>query len=121
MRDYCLCIWDNDSVFVTDKGLVGLGPHIAKAGDVVAVMAGIPVPYILRPCVGDDFTHTVYQLVGDVYISGLSKVCKGVERTVIVLCQGKMFLMLMREDGDRSGQRCPQSTHRIKGEVSEQS
>jgi hypothetical protein len=29
--------------------------------------------------------------VGDAYIGGLSKVCKGVERTVIVLCQGKMF------------------------------
>lgn len=42
-------ILHSDLPFVADKGLAGLGPHMAEAGDVVAVMAGILVPYILRP------------------------------------------------------------------------
>jgi hypothetical protein len=44
---------------------VGFGPHIVRDDDIVAVLFGSDVPYILRP-VG---SH--YQLVGKAYIHGI--------------------------------------------------
>ena len=49
MHDNFPSIQHSDLPFVADKSLVGLGLHMAEAGDVVAVMAGILVPYNLRP------------------------------------------------------------------------
>jgi hypothetical protein len=49
MHDHVPSIRHSDLPFVADKSLVGLGLHMAEAGDVVAVMAGILVPCIPRP------------------------------------------------------------------------
>jgi hypothetical protein len=35
-------------LFVTDQGLIGMGPHRAREGDVVAVLFGCSVPVVLR-------------------------------------------------------------------------
>ncbi len=35
-------------LFPTDQGLVGMGPHRARQGDIVAVLFGCSVPVVLR-------------------------------------------------------------------------
>ncbi|PMD42916.1 hypothetical protein L207DRAFT_377234, partial [Hyaloscypha variabilis F] len=52
-------------LFRTTKHYLGLGPQILKAGDVIAVIFGAKVPFILRP-EGDH-----YLLLGDCYIHGI--------------------------------------------------
>lgn len=54
-------------LFRTSKGYLGLGPEILKPGDVVAVIFGAKVPFILRP-EGDH-----YLLLGDCYVHGIMK------------------------------------------------
>lgn len=49
-------------LFTTTKGHLGLGPESMQEGDIVTVLFGGNVPYILRP-VGDDH----YRLVGECY------------------------------------------------------
>ena len=39
---------DNRTFFITKQGLVGLAPGMVKAGDALVVIAGLPVPMILR-------------------------------------------------------------------------
>jgi hypothetical protein len=51
--------------FRTQQGYIGLGPHIARHGDIVCVLLGAHVPFILRP-VGDQ-----YQLLGECYVHGI--------------------------------------------------
>ncbi|OQO10976.1 hypothetical protein B0A48_05231 [Cryoendolithus antarcticus] len=53
--------------FVTEQGLVGFGPEDVKTGDVVAVVSGAHVPWLLRP-VGRE-----YSLLGDAYVHGLMR------------------------------------------------
>jgi hypothetical protein len=53
------------TLFVIEKGFMGLGPDRIQKGDVVAVFHGAWTPFILRPF-GEEF-----RLVGDCYISGL--------------------------------------------------
>ncbi|KAN0102572.1 Heterokaryon incompatibility protein (HET) domain containing protein [Hyaloscypha variabilis] len=62
--------WDacfHSKLFRTTKNYLGLGPQILKAGDVVAVIFGAKVPFILRP----DGDH--YLLLGDCYVHGIMK------------------------------------------------
>lgn len=52
--------------FVTEKALIGLGPHNTMVGDVVVRFDGMRWPFLLRPVQGTgDF-----QLVGQCYLHG---------------------------------------------------
>jgi hypothetical protein len=55
----------NRSFFTTKKGYMGIGPNVLEIGDIVCVLFGGDVPYILRPKDG------YYQLVGDAYVHGI--------------------------------------------------
>ncbi|KAI0380331.1 heterokaryon incompatibility protein-domain-containing protein [Hypomontagnella monticulosa] len=54
----------NRSLLFTEKGYLGLGPD-CQAGDLVCLIFGSEVPFILRPANG------YYQLVGDAYVHGI--------------------------------------------------
>ena len=54
-------------VFVTETGFVGLGYHMVE-GDVVAVLFGLPVACVLRPC--SDRAMGWYEFVGEAYAHG---------------------------------------------------
>jgi hypothetical protein len=58
------CCW-NRSYFTTKKGYMGIGSNALETGDIVYVLFGGKVPYILRPKNG------YYQLVGDAYVHGI--------------------------------------------------
>lgn len=60
-KNFCI----NRRFFVTAKGCLGIGPKWTKKGDLVCVLLGGAVPYILRPA-GMDFA-----LVGESYVHGL--------------------------------------------------
>jgi hypothetical protein len=55
------------SLFVTEKGYIGLGPWNSKKGDKVVVITGGHTPFLLREIPGKDG----YRLVGESYVSGL--------------------------------------------------
>jgi len=55
----------NRRFFVTKNGLMGVGPDGMKEGDIIGILFGGRVPYVLRP-VGDGF-----RFVGECYVSGL--------------------------------------------------
>lgn len=52
-----------------DEEWLGLAPMNANAGDVIALLEGGRVPYILRP--RSDIHAGVYELVGDAYVHGV--------------------------------------------------
>jgi hypothetical protein len=52
--------------FVTKDGYLGLGPDAIQAGDIVVVLLGSNVPFILRESVKNKF-----QLVGECYVYGI--------------------------------------------------
>lgn len=61
--------------FLTEKGYMGLGPKAMRKGDVVFILRGGQVPFLLRPAgrenvprVGEVDTHV---LVGDCYVHGI--------------------------------------------------
>lgn len=60
-RDTC---W-NRTFFTTDKGYIGMGPKAVLDGDLVCVLSGGRVPFILRQN-GD-----MFQLVGECYVYGI--------------------------------------------------
>lgn len=49
-------------LFLTAAGRIGIGPMVCKLGDVVSLIYGGRMPFILRP------TGDHYRLVGDSYI-----------------------------------------------------
>ncbi len=51
--------------FTTTKGLIGLGPRSMRAGDIICIMSGGRVPYVLR----DERNH--HRLIGEAYVHGL--------------------------------------------------
>ncbi|KAF1998436.1 hypothetical protein P154DRAFT_407830, partial [Amniculicola lignicola CBS 123094] len=55
-------------IFVSEKGYLGTGVEEVKKGDLVYMVAGADVPYILRPVVGKEHTFT---LVGEAYVHGI--------------------------------------------------
>ncbi|OAA55271.1 heterokaryon incompatibility protein [Niveomyces insectorum RCEF 264] len=63
--------------FVASNGSVGLCPNRTREGDVVAVLSGGQVPFLLRPAStprsGDDVVATkpVYELVGECFLRGI--------------------------------------------------
>lgn len=56
--------------FVTKRGYLGLGSPQIKMGDVVVILGGGNVPYILRPVVSGTGAN-LYQLVGEAYVHGI--------------------------------------------------
>ncbi|KAL2068471.1 hypothetical protein VTL71DRAFT_16569 [Oculimacula yallundae] len=52
--------------FVTEKGFVGMGPRHMLAGDIVIIIAGADVPFVLRM---DE--HGQYRLIGEAYVQGV--------------------------------------------------
>jgi hypothetical protein len=52
---------------VTKGGFYGLGPQLMQERDVVAVMPGLNVPFVLRPSDGK------YKLVGCAYVHGVMR------------------------------------------------
>ena len=64
IRDTAVCrIW-----FSTTQGNVGSGPATMQEGDVVAILFGARVPFILRP---EPNGNSRYHIVGDCYIDGM--------------------------------------------------
>lgn len=55
------------SFFVTEKGYMGLSPADTREGDLIYVLAGGQVPFILRPIM----SKGGYSLVGESYINGI--------------------------------------------------
>jgi hypothetical protein len=61
-------LWSNHrKPFLTAKGYVGLGPSFAKEHDIVVVLFGCMMPFVLRPH-GNE-----YKLVGEAYVHGIMK------------------------------------------------
>ncbi|KAK4891757.1 hypothetical protein LTR27_009609 [Elasticomyces elasticus] len=56
--------WDR-CVFATAKGVLGLGPAMTAAGDLVAVLDGGALPHVLRP------EKSSYRFVGACYVHGI--------------------------------------------------
>ncbi|KAK0642113.1 heterokaryon incompatibility protein-domain-containing protein [Cercophora newfieldiana] len=55
-------------VFMTQDGKIGLGGSDMMVGDVVSVLLGGQMPFILRPTGNDS---AFYQLIGEVYVHGI--------------------------------------------------
>ena len=55
----------NRALFSTERGYIGLGPPHCRPGDLVCILFGGEVPFVLRPVGGR------YQLVGDAYVHGI--------------------------------------------------
>lgn len=51
--------------FVTDDGLLAMGPRSMQEGDIVVVLFGGKVPFVLRPSLDG------YRLVGECYVNGI--------------------------------------------------
>jgi hypothetical protein len=49
-------------VFVTSKGIIGLGPALVQPGDIVVILFGGCTPFVLRP------VDNYYLLIGECYI-----------------------------------------------------
>jgi hypothetical protein len=58
--------WDR-RLFVTRKGYLGLGPEALREQDLVCILTGGPVPYVLRK------VDQHYQFVGESYVYGIMK------------------------------------------------
>jgi hypothetical protein len=52
--------------FISEKGYVGLAPEDSKPGDVICVIIGAIVPYVLRKLPEEEF-----QLIGEAYVHGI--------------------------------------------------
>ena len=59
------------SIFVTQKGMLGIGPKNVQKGDLVCVLFGGDVPFILRELREVDRGERLNILVGDAYVQGL--------------------------------------------------
>ena len=53
------------------KGPVGLAPADCKEGDVICVLLGSGVPYVLRPNVAGAGESSTFSFIGDCYLHGI--------------------------------------------------
>ncbi|KAK1979394.1 hypothetical protein LZ30DRAFT_726354 [Colletotrichum cereale] len=53
------------AAFSTEEGWIGFGPDTMRNGDVIAVLSGGDVPFVLRP------TQDGYTLIGECYVEGI--------------------------------------------------
>ena len=54
--------------FITTTGHIGLAPHGTMEGDLIYVVLGASVPYVLRPLSQRDFS-----LIGEAYVQGIMR------------------------------------------------
>ncbi|KAK6067534.1 arylsulfatase [Seiridium cupressi] len=85
-----ITVCERRRLFLTLNGYLGLAPDIVREGDIVAVLSGGEVPFLLRPLTGDEVdqtsmgtslcpknhdppakTHNGYRLVGECFVHGL--------------------------------------------------
>ncbi|KAF2185843.1 hypothetical protein K469DRAFT_518658, partial [Zopfia rhizophila CBS 207.26] len=52
--------------FTTEKGFMGVGPSVAREGDLICVLFGGEVPYILR-----SIENGHYKMIGQCYTHGI--------------------------------------------------
>ncbi|CAG8983143.1 hypothetical protein HYALB_00004586 [Hymenoscyphus albidus] len=58
------------SLFIlNDESWMGLAPMDSKAGDLIALLEGGGVPYILRPKY--EMGETLFEIIGDAYVHGI--------------------------------------------------
>ncbi|KAI1053270.1 hypothetical protein LB506_012304 [Fusarium annulatum] len=64
---------DDRAFFVTERGYMGFGPPDMKQGDLVAILLGSKMPFILRQAPVSDATHDAayYTVVGYSYLYGV--------------------------------------------------
>jgi hypothetical protein len=53
------------NMFVTGTGWLGLAPHGTQQGDVIFVVVGADVPFVLRQC------GEAYEIIGEAYVEGI--------------------------------------------------
>ena len=73
-QGYCLTLQKtlrDRNFFITEKGYVGIAPAMVRKGDVVVLIAGLPVPLILRPLPHLPPGLVMYYLLGDCYVDGI--------------------------------------------------
>lgn len=75
-KDYVL----HKRLFTTKSGLVGLGPHLLRSGDICCILYGGHIPFLLRP------VGSAYKLVGEIWIE---KVMQG--EAVVDFVLGDMY------------------------------
>jgi hypothetical protein len=56
----------NRKYFVSKKGYLGLGPLGSKVGDLVVILFGLDMPFVLRPVDGGQ-----YRIIGETYLHGI--------------------------------------------------
>lgn len=61
-------VYDGRRIFTTDKGYLGTGTEDVKAGDIICLVSGGDVPYILRSVAGKPKR---FALVGEAYVHGI--------------------------------------------------
>ena len=57
--------FDGSRIFMIEKGYIGMGPSSMCIGDVVCILFGGEVPYLLRP------KGSHWQFIGDCYVHGI--------------------------------------------------
>ena len=57
--------------FVTEHGQMGLGPRLMRQRDLVCVLLGSGVPFVLREVSGGGSGDGWYELVGECYCHGI--------------------------------------------------
>lgn len=55
--------------FVTKIGYVGMAPWVGQVGDIIVVLFGAEVPFVVRPAAG--FPDMYYRLLGEAYCDGI--------------------------------------------------
>lgn len=73
----------NRRFFITEEGRMGLGPRLIEPGDIVCVLLGSQVPFVLRRKVDGDG----YVLVGECYCHGImhGETVRGLDEGEVVL------------------------------------
>ena len=57
-------------LFLTESDLLGVGPPTMQAGDIVVVLYGCKLPFILRPL--GKLGEGTHAFVGECYVHGIS-------------------------------------------------
>lgn len=63
-----VCSWRR--FFITESGHMGIAPLNTQKGDVVAVLFGSTIPFVLRPVQNEEVRNR-YQLLGECYVHGV--------------------------------------------------
>ena len=74
--------------FGTGIGFLGIGPRFPQSGDLLCVILGAQMPFLLRENMDVESKGRMYRLVGECYVLGLMKgesLSMGLEQDVVVL------------------------------------